>query len=240
MNHLEDYYTTLNRDFKKEHPDFPGLLSHTIITAITGVGKSHLLKSLLASVYKGYYNNIVLFSLTADFENYHILFDISKKKIIKNVNWGTISSEIEEAKDIYLNTSGEYLSLFIFDDIAKELRDNQFNLFISTCRHYGIRCVVLTQFIRQVDPMTRNQFGSIFFSPLVSSENLKAISESTTLSFSEISNVAKAVRRHGNEIGNKKGFVLYNKENPEKLMYILSKPDNSGIEFFSAIEIEDD
>lgn len=171
----------LNRE--EAIPKDSGYWIYAIIGA-RGRGKSTILLNLLNEHLKKYYDNIYLFSTTAD-------MDPKFEKLIEELDEEDkfIPTFSEEKLEQVLNIIKDYNSqhnnprnLIVFDDCISLFpkstdKSSIFNKFIVGSRHYKTDCILTSQQFRKLNTLIRSNLDIISLFPTVNKKELNAYSE---------------------------------------------------------------
>ena len=120
-----------------------------LVTGITNCGKTHYILDLLETVYKDYFDYIILFCPTYEFNKTYDRqivknnkkFIVLNPKVVKN----NLDNCLKIATDIYKGKN----TLFIIDDCANlhdsKVRETELCFLAFSGRHFGITTWVLNQ-----------------------------------------------------------------------------------------------
>lgn len=233
---IRKYVEKENSKFEQKFQNLPNLIDHSLILGSTYSGKTYLLKAMLLNIYKNVFHNIKIFSRTIKHENFGELFNLNKEDLIEDLSKENIEKLTEEDSQIFLESKGRYLSLYIFDDIGRLLRQGDFfENFITVCRHSGIKVILLSQYMVQVTPGVRTQFSNIIFSPVMNKENIKITSSLTSFSNKELGDYIDFLKKVNENTG-VKNFIMYNKKNPTKLFIVNTNKNLDEINLSEIVE----
>lgn len=169
----------MNEKIEKIDPMVPRVADSFALIGATKSGKSHLLKKLLYNDLRGVFDRVVFFSPTFYNETYKDIFEIPDNDVYTTFDEDDLLRIIDESKDAFQQTSGDYFTLIVLDDIADKTRKfKRFEEIIATCRHNAISFAMLLQNIKFIKPATREQITCYAVWPNVSNEILDSISES--------------------------------------------------------------
>ena len=166
-----------------------------VIIGSRGRGKSTILLNLLNDHLKKYYDNIYLFSTTAE-------MDDKFKKLIEELEdegkfFGMFSDEaMEGVLESIKNFNEEHKkdhprNLIIFDDMISQFPKSTdthsiFNKFIVGGRHWKCDCIITSQQFRKLNTLIRSNIDIISLFPTINKKELNSYTEELNVNKGEL------------------------------------------------------
>ena len=153
-----------------------------VVTGASGQGKTTVANHLLSKVYKGYFDERVMFSPTAEWDPSWKSANFTKKEIKEDLDPDFLHEVYEKAEQ-ECKTNGAAKAkqrLFIFDDCIADQKfmhsPEMLKMFVQG-RHCNISIMMLTQSYMKVDRSCRLQASDILFFPSNLSEVERLVKE---------------------------------------------------------------
>ncbi len=120
-----------------------------LITGITNCGKTHFILDLLETIYKDYFDFIVLFCPTFEFNKTYNRDIVTKNKKFIVLNSKAVKNNLDNCIKIAIDIYKGSNTLFIIDDCANlhdsKIRESELCFLAFSGRHFNITTWVLTQ-----------------------------------------------------------------------------------------------
>lgn len=120
-----------------------------LVSGVTNCGKTYFILELLETVYKNYFDYIVLFCPTYESNSTYNRDSIIKNKRFVILNPRSVKSNLDNCISIAIETYKNTNTLFIIDDCANlhdsKVRESELCYLAFSGRHFGITTWVLNQ-----------------------------------------------------------------------------------------------